>query len=65
MNPARQRDRLRTAHGDVVHGAVDREITDAATREEQRSHDVGVGGEREPVSGVDVEHRGVVQFRLG
>ena len=36
------------AHGEVVDGAVDGEVADAAAGEEQRPHHVGVGGERQP-----------------
>ena len=51
-------------HREVVDRAVDREIADAATGEEQRPHHVGVGGECDPTS-VDVEGGSVVQFDLG
>lgn len=36
------------AHGEVVDRAVDREVADAAAGEEQRPHDVRVGGEGQP-----------------
>lgn len=44
----RQVARCRTHHGQVVHGSVDREVTDAAAGEEQGTHDEGVGGEGHP-----------------
>lgn len=47
-----------SAHGQVVDGAVDREVADAAAGEEQRSHDVRVGGEGQP--GAAQRHHGRV-----
>ena len=44
----RQVQRRRAGHGQVVDRAVDGQVTDVAAGEEQRRHDVGVGGEREP-----------------
>jgi hypothetical protein len=46
MNPADRYSGL--GHGQVVHGAVDGQVTDVAAGEEQRGHHVGVGGERDP-----------------
>ena len=43
-----QEQRPRAAHRQVVDRAVDRQRADVAAGEEQRPHDVGVGGEREP-----------------
>src|SRR5690606_3789581 len=46
------------AHRQVVDGAVDREVPQAAAGEEQRPYDVGVGGEGEP-GPAEVEDGGV------
>ncbi len=46
------------AHRQVVDGAVDRQVAEAAAREEQRPDDVGVGGERQP-GAAEVEDGGV------
>ena len=46
--PARQVQRPRPAHRQVVDRAVHGEVADVAAREEQRRHDERVGREREP-----------------
>ena len=48
MNAADRAIGWRSAHREVVDGAVDGEVADAPAREEQRADHVGVGGEREP-----------------
>ena len=50
----------RSRHGEVVDGAVDGELADVSTGEEERLDDVGIGGEREPPA-VEVDHRGVAE----
>ena len=54
----RQRQRPRAGDGEVVDGAVDRELADRAAREAQRLDDEGVGRHRE-LRAVDVERAGV------
>jgi hypothetical protein len=49
----------RAGHRKVVHRAVHSQGAEVATGKEQRAHDVGIGGEGEPLAG-DVEHAGVV-----
>ena len=47
----RQPRRPRALHGEVVDGAVHREVADRAAGEPQRLHDERVGGERQPLAG--------------
>ena len=46
--PAREPQRLGAGDGEVVDGAVDRQVADVAAREEERLDDVRVGREGEP-----------------
>jgi hypothetical protein len=58
------------AHGKIVYRAVDGKLADVASREEERMHDIAVGGEGQPF-GPDREHcpvmhlfqSGVAKFR--
>ena len=59
-------DRFRSRHRDVVDGAVDRQVADAAAGEEQRSDHVGVGGEGQTSATGVVEHElGRIEQLLG
>ena len=49
MNPAVSATGSAPLHRQVVDGAVDREVTDVAAREEKRLHHIGVGGEGDPL----------------
>jgi len=46
----RQVQRRGAGHGQVIDGAVDREVADVAARKEQRRDHVGIGGEGQPRS---------------
>ena len=59
----RQPPRSGAEHGDVVDGAVHREVADRAAGEEAGAHHEGVGAEREPVAAGQVEAGGVGQRR--
>ena len=56
----RQRQRPRAADGEIVDRAVDRQLADVAAGKEDGRHDVGVGGEGEPLA-VALDERRVVE----
>jgi hypothetical protein len=49
----------RAAHGEVVHGAVDRQVADRPTREDQRADDVRVRGKGQ-ARAADPDDRAIV-----
>ena len=52
-------ERARAGHRKVVHRAVHSQGAEVAAGEEERAHDIGVGGERQALP-ADLEHAGVV-----
>ena len=56
----RERQRARAADGEIVDGAVHRQLADVAAAKEDRRHDKGVGGERQPRA-VALDDGGVVE----
>ena len=58
MNPAVRYSGICPGHGQIVHRAADRKVTDIATGKEQRRNDIGIGRIGEPLR-TDINDRGV------